>query len=74
MEIPLSPEQEAALAQLEARDGRGASEFVQEAVTRYLDDEVRFAEAVRLGLAAADRGDFVASEEVWASVERILQP
>ena len=42
-------------------------------ITRFLDDEARFAEAVKLGIAAADRGDFVSAEKVWEDVERILQ-
>jgi predicted transcriptional regulator len=73
MEIHLSPEQQSRLAELAARDGRAADELVQEAVTRFLDDEARFAEAVKLGLEAAERGDFVPSDEVWAGVERILR-
>ena len=50
-----------------------ADDLVREAVDRFLDDEAGFAEAVRLGLVAAESGDFVASEEVWAGVERILK-
>ena len=73
MIINLPPDQEAKLAALAARDGRNVNELAQEAITRLLDDDARFAEAVKRGIAAADRGDFVASEEVWAGVERILQ-
>ena len=73
MVIDLAPEQEARLAALAAREGRNVSELAQEAIVRLLDDDARFIEAVKHGIAAADRGDFVASEEVWASVERILQ-
>ena len=73
MEIHLSPEQEARLAELAARDGRKTAEIVEEAVTRFLGEEARFAEAVSLGLQAAERGDFVPSDEVWAGVERVLK-
>ena len=73
MEVRLTPEQQAHLAELAARDGRNVDEIAQEAIARYLDNETRFAEAVRLGIAAADRGEFIASEEGWAGVERILQ-
>jgi predicted transcriptional regulator len=73
MEIHLSPEQQSRLAALAARDGRTVAELVHEAVTRFLEDEARFAAAVKLGLDAAERGDFVPSDEVWAEVERILQ-
>jgi predicted transcriptional regulator len=73
MIINLSPEQEARLAALAARDGRDIDELAQEAISRLLDEEARFAEAVKRGIAAADRGEFVGPEEVWAGVERILR-
>src|SRR5712691_3613949 len=69
MEIPLNPDQEARLAELAVRNGRKPDDLVWEAVDRCLEDEARFAEAVRLGLAAAENGDLVASDEVWAGVE-----
>jgi predicted transcriptional regulator len=72
MEVRLTPEQQAHLAELTARDGRGVDEIAQEAIARYLENETRFAEVVRLGIEAADRGDFIASEEVSAGVERVL--
>jgi predicted transcriptional regulator len=73
MEIRLPPEQEARLAAIAARDGRDVNELAQEAISRLIEDDTRFAEAVKRGVAAADRGDFVASADVWANVERILQ-
>ena len=73
MEIHLSPEEQSRLADLAARDGRTAAELAREAVIRFLEDEARFAAAVKLGLDAAERGDFVPSDEVWAGVERILR-
>jgi len=73
MKIQLNPDQEARLTELAAQDGRKTDDLVREAVDRFLDEEARFAEAVRLGLVAAENGDFVASDEVWASVERALK-
>jgi predicted transcriptional regulator len=73
MEIQLNPDQEARLAELAVRNGRKTDDLIREAVDRFLDDEARFAEAVRLGLAAAENGDFVPSDEVWAGVERALK-
>jgi len=73
MEIHLTPDQEAHLAALAARVGRSADELAQEAVRRFLGEEARFADAVKLGIAAADRGEFVAAEQVWENVERILR-
>jgi predicted transcriptional regulator len=73
MDIALSAEQEAQLAELAARDGRSVNDLAADAVVRYLDEERRFAEAVKRGIAAADRGEFVAADEVWARVERVLE-
>ena len=73
MEIQLNPDQEARLSEFAARNGRKTDDLVREAVDRFLDDETRFAEAIKLGLAAAENGNFVASEEVWAGVERALK-
>jgi predicted transcriptional regulator len=73
MDIQLKPDQEARLAELAVRNGRRTDDLVREAVDRFLDDEARFAEAVRLGLVAAESGDFIDSEEVWAGVERVLK-
>lgn len=68
MIIDLSPDLEARLAALAARDGRKVDDLAKEAIARLLDDEARFAEAVRLGSAAADRDDFIESRDVWAGV------
>lgn len=38
----------------------------------FSDDDERFIEAVNIGLAAADRGEFVEEDEVRARVEEIL--
>ena len=73
MDIHLSPDQEVRLAQLAARDGRNTNDLVREVIARFLDDETRFAEAVKLGVVAAEEGDFVSSDEVWANVERTLK-
>jgi predicted transcriptional regulator len=73
MEISLSSDQEAHLLALAASTGRSADEVVQEAIARFLDDESRFADAVNRGIAAADRGEFVAAEKVWDDVESILR-
>jgi predicted transcriptional regulator len=73
MDIHLTVEQEARLAELAARDGRRPGDLAADAVTRFLDEEARFAAAVKLGIEAADSGDFVAPAEAWARVERILK-
>jgi predicted transcriptional regulator len=73
MEIELTPDQKTRLDQLAAQKGRSAVELIREAIDRYLADDVHFATAVTVGIEAAERGDFVAAEEVWARAEQALQ-
>ena len=72
MEIHFTPEKEARLQQLAARSGRDPSQIVEEAVDRFLDEDVRFRAAVQKGLASLDRGDFIDEEEMNARLERML--
>ena len=73
MEVHLNSEKEALLAQIATQRGLKTDELAELVLSRYLEDDTRFVEAVNLGLAAADRGDFVEHGEVWANVEKILQ-
>jgi predicted transcriptional regulator len=74
MEVHLDSEKEALLGQIASQRGLNtADELAQIVLSGYLEADARFIEAVNLGLAAADRGDFVEHEEVWANVEKILQ-
>lgn len=73
MEVHLNSEKEALLAQIATQRGLKADELAELVLSRYLEDDARFVEAVNLGLAAADRGEFVEHGEVWANVEKILQ-
>jgi predicted transcriptional regulator len=74
MEIRLQAEKEAQLAQIAAQRGLKADELAQQVLSRYLEDDTRFIEAVNLGLAAADRGEFVEHDEVGARIRQILRP
>ena len=74
MEVPLQPEKEAQLAQIAAQKGLKTNELAQQVLSRYLEDDTRFIEAVNLGLAAADRGEFVEHDEVGARIQEILRP
>ncbi len=74
MEVPLQPEKEAQLAQIATQRGLKIDELAQQVLTRYLEDDTRFIEAVNLGLAAAERGDFVEHSEVGAKIQQILRP
>jgi predicted transcriptional regulator len=73
MEVHLNPEKESRLSQIATQRGLNADELAQQVLDRYLDDDQRFIEAVNVGVAAADRGDFVEHKEVWANIEKILQ-
>jgi predicted transcriptional regulator len=74
MEIRLQPEKEKQLAQIAAQRGLNPDELAQQVLSRYLEDDEHFIEAVNLGLAAADRGDFVEHEEVDRKLKQILHP
>ena len=74
MEVPLQPEKEAQLAKIAAHRGLKTDELAEQVLSRYLEDDKRFIEAVNVGLAAADRGDFVEHDEVGARIKQILQP
>jgi predicted transcriptional regulator len=54
--------------------GLKTDELAQQVLSRYLEDDTRFIEAVNLGLAAADRGEFVEHDEVGARIQKILGP
>jgi predicted transcriptional regulator len=73
MEVQFTPEQEAQLSQLANQSGTDAERLVRDAALRLLGENARFHEAVAWGLAAAERGELVDHEEVWATVEKILQ-
>jgi len=74
MEIRLQPDKEEQLAQIAAQRGLKTDELAQQVLSRYLEDDTRFIEAVNLGLAAAERGDFVEHEEVGKKLKQILRP
>ncbi len=73
MEVRLQPEKEAQLAQIAAQRGIKIDELAQQVLSRYLEDDARFIEAVSLGIAAADRGDFVEHDEVGSEIQKMLR-
>jgi predicted transcriptional regulator len=74
MEVRLQPEKEAHLAQIAAQRGIDPGELVQHVLSRYLQEDTHFVEAVNLGLAAAARREFVEHEEVGKKLKEILLP
>jgi predicted transcriptional regulator len=73
MEVHFTQEQEAQLSKLASQSGKDAEHLVKDAALSLLDDATRFREAGQQGIAAAERGEFVPHDEVWANVEKILQ-
>ena len=73
MNVRITPDQEARLADLASRTGKDADELIQEAVTRFLDEDARFLKAVEDGFESLDRGQFVTHEEVRARLDRVLR-
>lgn len=63
----------AGASHLAASQGKDPAQIVEETVTRMVQHHAEFLEGVERGIAAADRGEFVESGEVWANVEKILQ-
>jgi predicted transcriptional regulator len=74
MEVRLQPEKEAQLAQIAAQRGLKTDELAEKVLSRYLEDDKHFVEAVNLGLAAAERGEFIEHEEVGKKLKQILRP
>ncbi len=72
MQVQLTPEEEARFAELAAREGRTAGDLVRDAVRRYLEDDVKFVDAVEKGLASLDRGEFVGHEDVGKRIDRLF--
>jgi predicted transcriptional regulator len=73
MEVHLTPEQEAQLAQIASQAGTAPERLVTKVVARYLDEEARFLAAVEKGIAAAERGEFISEEEMDARLERMFK-
>jgi len=74
MEIRLHPEKEAQLAQIASQRGLKTNELAQQVLSHYLEDDTRFIEAINVGLAAAEREDFVEHEEVGKKLKQIVHP
>jgi predicted transcriptional regulator len=73
MEVQLSAEQEAQLAEIATKAGTNPERLAKDVLVRYLDDEARFLAAVEKGIAAAERGEFIEEEEMDARIERMFK-
>jgi predicted transcriptional regulator len=74
MEVHLTPEQHQQLAELASQRGRDADTLAREAISRYLAEEARFIEAVKLGEAALERGEHLTHEQVGERINRLFRP
>jgi predicted transcriptional regulator len=73
MTVQLTAEQEARLSEIAVQAGRGVEDLAREPVDLFLADHARFRAAVREGVAEAERGEFLTSEEVWTAIKRELE-
>jgi len=64
VEVHFTPEQLERLSQIAAHAGVDTEHLVQHAALRLVEENTRFRSAVREGIAAADRGELIADEEV----------
>lgn len=73
MEIQITPEQEAQLAQIAAHLQMDPHQLVMDAALRLIEEDDRFRAGVRKGIEEADRGESIDEAEMDARVERMLQ-
>jgi predicted transcriptional regulator len=72
MQVHLTPEQEARLVELAARDGRSPDQLVREALERLFKADTEFVDAVMKGLASLDRGEGLTHEELGKRIDRLF--
>jgi predicted transcriptional regulator len=73
MEVHLTSEQAFKLAQLASDRGRDTDSLAQEAISRYLEEEARFVEAVKLGESQLERGEYLTHEQVGGRIEQMFK-
>ena len=73
MEVHFTPELEAKLTQSAAQKGRNPDELVQDVLAQYFEGETRYAEAVKRGEDALQRGEYLTHEQVGERFQRFLQ-
>jgi predicted transcriptional regulator len=74
MEVHFTPEQEARLAEMANQSGTDAEHLVKNAALLLLERDATFRAAVLKGIDEADRGDFIADDEMEARMARMLLP
>ena len=71
MEVHLSPDLQAKLNRLAAKQGRDTEALVQEAIARFVDYDEWFIREVEKGLAS-DRCELLTHEEVGTRLEKLI--
>jgi predicted transcriptional regulator len=74
MEVQLSAEQQARLAEIASKAGTDPERLAKDVLVRYWDEEAQFLAAVERGIAAAERGEFIEEEEMDLRIERMFKP
>ena len=72
MEVHLNPEIQTKLSRIAAAQGKDAELLAREAIEQFVDFDAWFIREVEIGLAAADRGELLAHEEVGTRIEKRL--
>ena len=70
MEVQLTPDLEAKLAQLASKSGRDKQVLAREAIQRLVDHDEWFVREVEKGLEAADRGELIEHDEIRKLIDR----
>ena len=73
MEVQLTPEEQAQLAQVARRTDRDAEEVAREAIHSFLQSERTYIEAVETGLASLDRGEHISHEDAGKRIEKLFK-
>jgi predicted transcriptional regulator len=72
MEVPLTAEQEAQIAQIASASGTQPERLAQNVLSHYLEVEARFRDAVFEGIAQADRDELIDEAEMARRLEQML--
>jgi predicted transcriptional regulator len=72
MELRLTPDEEARLAAIAAVVGSNPEQLIKDAAFSLLEEDNRFREAVRIGIAQADGGELMDEAAMDARVDRLF--
>ncbi len=72
MEVRLTPDEEARLAEIAAIVGSNPEQLIKDAAFSLLEEDRRFRDAVKTGLAQANRGELIGEAEMDVRIERMF--